>query len=239
MRITPGKARELGWLRCGGNQSIVRPSAKPIDRRRVYSGIDRTGHQDHRARAATSAHGFEQSHGGEDPDGRLADRHHMHVSSEKSQKLSDNSRYRRRGRKTLRPRYEAGIVPVREIDLVWGRRSRTVPRRRWRNGRPWAPRPAPWGHCGASPPLEIDENPQNGFGDDDALANGDLAALPRFSSMPPGRLPVAPRGALEQFGAAAALRPRGVVVGGIERLRNRRLGVGRGPAGLKAAWFEL
>ena len=101
---------------------MVLALGEAIDRRRVFPRIDRAGHEDHRARAlqgrpSASISDDRSKHG----DGRLADRHHMHVSSEKLKKLNDIVDVVVEVERAVGARHEAGVLPFGDIDVVMGK----------------------------------------------------------------------------------------------------------------------
>ena len=121
-----------------------------------------------------------QRDGGEHRDGRLADRHDMHVSPEKPKKLNDVVDIIVEVERTRGARHEARVLPFGHIDLVVGqkvahgaaqkRREMTGHRRDDQELRIAPAAPA------RDVPLEMNEIAE-WLGDQRALAHGDLAAV--------------------------------------------------------------
>ena len=179
------------------------------------------------------AHGLHQRHGGEHRDGRLADRHHMHVSPEKPKKLNDVVDIVVEVEGAGRARHEAGVLPFGDIDLVMREEiaHRAAEKRREMPGH--GRHDQDLGVLAAAPrrhlPLEIDEIAE-GLRDQRALSDGDLAAAHLGLVDAPGGLAIAPRGALEQLERRRGAAAKGRVVGGIERIAEQQpIGVRRGP----------
>ena len=181
-----------------------------VDLGRALARVDRAGHEDHRARHGRVVRRFHQRDRGKHRDGRLADRHDMHVSTKKPNKLNNVVDIIVEVERSVGARHEARVLPLDNIDVVIGEEvaHRAAQQRRKMPGKG---RDDEHLRIGAQAParqltLEMHEIAKR-LGDQGPLPDRDFAPLHLGLADAPNRAAVAPRGALEQLergrGAAA------------------------------------
>ena len=108
-----------------GDQLLLEPFhrlafGKLIDFGRIDAGVDRPGHQSHRARLRRMVAHRHHARGNKRADARLAHRHHMRARSDLLEKLDQVRGVAVETERAVGQRHVARIVPVGNIDVMLG-----------------------------------------------------------------------------------------------------------------------
>ena len=225
------------------NHSMDLRLREAVDLGRALARVDRAGHEDHRARHGRVVRRFHQRDRGKHRDGRLADRHDVHVSTKKPNKLNDVVDIVVEVERSVGARHEARVLPLGDIDVVIGKEVAHRAAQQ-RGEMPGKRRDDEDLRIGAQAParhltLEMDEIAKR-LGDQGPLPDRDFAALHLGLVDAPNRAAVAPRGALEQLERGRGAAAERGVGGRIQRIAEQQaIGIRRGPRRAQGGLVQL